>query len=45
MAQIPINEASGRHVGALAIVDFFLDDIAPDSIGKPLFVAPQTRSY
>ena len=45
MAQIPINEASGKHVGALAIVDFFLDDIAPDSIGKPLFGAPQTRNY
>jgi hypothetical protein len=44
MAQVPINEASGRHVGALAIVDFFLDDIAPDSIGKPLFGAPPTRA-
>lgn len=44
MAQIPINEASGRHVGALAIVDFFLDDIAPDTIGKPLFGAPPTRA-
>ncbi len=43
MAQFPINEASGKHVGALAIVDFFLDDIAPNSIGKPLFGAPQTR--
>lgn len=44
MAQVPINEASGRHVGALAIIDFFLDDIAPDSIGKPLFGAPPTRA-
>ncbi len=44
MAQFPINEASGKHVGALAIVDFFLDDIAPDSIGKPLFGPPQTRA-
>ena len=44
MAQIPINEASGRHVGALAIVDFFLDDIAPNSIGKPLFGAPPSRA-
>jgi hypothetical protein len=40
MAQVPINEESGRHVGALAIIDFFLDDIAPDSIGKPIFNAP-----
>jgi hypothetical protein len=44
MAQVPINEASGKHVGALAIVDFFLDDIAPDSIGKPLFGAPPSRA-
>jgi hypothetical protein len=44
MAQIPINEASGRHVGALAVVDFFLDDIAPDTLGKPLFGAPPSRA-
>jgi hypothetical protein len=44
MAQVPINEASGRHVGALAIIDFFLDDIAPNSIGKPLFGAPPSRA-
>jgi hypothetical protein len=45
MAQIPINSASGTHVGALAVVDFFLDDIAPDTIGKPLFGAPQARGH
>lgn len=44
MAQIPINAASGSHVGALAVVDFFLDDIAPDTLGKPLFGASQARS-
>ncbi len=44
MAQVPINEASGRGVGAMAIIDFFLDDIAPNSIGKPLFGAPPTRA-
>jgi hypothetical protein len=43
MMQIPVNRASGHHPGVLAIVDFFLDDIAPDSIGKPLFGAPQAR--
>lgn len=37
MAQIPINRASGAHVGAIATIDFFLDDIAPNSLGKPLF--------
>jgi hypothetical protein len=39
-AQIPINLASGKHVRALAVVDFLLDDLFPDSIGKPLFGHP-----
>ena len=43
MAQVPINRASGLHPGVLAVVDFFLDDIAPDTLGKPLFGAPQAR--
>ena len=43
MAQFPINQASGKHVGALAVLDFFLDDIAPDTLGKPLFGPPQAR--
>jgi hypothetical protein len=43
MAQIPINRASGRHPGVLAKLDFFLDDIFPDSIGKPLFGPSQSR--
>ena len=44
MAQIPINRASGLHPGVMAIVDFFLDDIAPDTLGKPLFGPQQSRS-
>jgi hypothetical protein len=44
VAVIPINRASGRHVGALAILDFFLDDIFPDTIGKPLFGPAQPRA-
>lgn len=44
MAQIPVNEASGRHVGAMAVIDFFLDDIAPTTLGKPLFGAPPSRA-
>ncbi len=40
MAQVPINRASGDHVGALAVLDIFLDDVAPTSLGKPLFGAP-----
>ncbi|MGO9007472.1 MAG: hypothetical protein ACLQIQ_13355 [Beijerinckiaceae bacterium] len=44
MAQIPINEASGKRVGVLGVLDFFLDDIFPDSLGKPLFGPPQARA-
>ncbi|QXX75657.1 hypothetical protein MHY1_02487 [Methylovirgula sp. HY1] len=44
MAQIPVNQASGSHVGAMAVLDFFLDDIAPTTLGKPLFGAPQARA-
>lgn len=43
MLQVPINAASGRHPGFIAVLDFFLDDIAPESIGRPLFGAPQAR--
>ncbi len=43
MAQVPINRASGLHPGVMAILDFFLDDIAPDTLGKPLFGPPQSR--
>ncbi|HET6376057.1 MAG TPA: hypothetical protein VFF88_08400 [Methylocella sp.] len=37
---IPLNSASGKHVGARAILELFLDDIFPDSIGRPLFAPP-----
>ncbi len=43
VAAIPINRASGRHVGALAILDLFLDDMFPNSIGRPIFGPPQAR--
>lgn len=36
-ATIPVNRASGSHVGILVQAHFFLDDIAPTTIGKPLF--------
>ena len=36
-ALVPINKASGRHVGAVAELHFFFDDIFPNSLGKPLF--------
>jgi hypothetical protein len=36
-AMIPINRQSGTGVGAIAQLHLFLDDIFPNSIGKPLF--------
>jgi hypothetical protein len=36
-AMIPMNRQSGSSVGAIAQLHFFLDDIFPNSIGKPLF--------
>lgn len=36
-AQIPINNRTGRHVGVLGILHFFLDDLFPKSIGRPIF--------
>ncbi|MCI0467040.1 MAG: hypothetical protein L0Y57_08555 [Beijerinckiaceae bacterium] len=39
-ALIPINAASGKHVGVIAQLHFYLDDIFPDSIGRPIFAPP-----
>lgn len=36
-ALIPVNAASGHNVGVVAELHFFLDDIFPNSFGKPLF--------
>jgi len=36
-AVIPINAQSGSGIGVIGQVHFFLDDIFPNSIGKPLF--------
>jgi hypothetical protein len=36
-AQIPINTSSGRNVGWFGLIHFMLDDLFPQSIGKPLF--------
>lgn len=36
-AVIPVNAASGHNVGVIAELHFFLDDIFPNSIGKPIF--------
>jgi len=36
-AIIPINERTGTNVGVIAQLHFFLDDLFPDSLGRPLF--------
>ena len=36
-AIVPMNGASGHGVGVVGEMHFFLDDIFPDSLGKPLF--------
>lgn len=36
-ALIPVNRQSGSNVGAIAQLHFYLDDIFPNSIGRPIF--------
>ena len=36
-AIIPVNGASGHGVGVIGELHFFLDDIFPDTIGRPIF--------
>ncbi len=36
-AVIPVNGASGHGAGVVASLDLFLDDIFPNTIGKPIF--------
>jgi hypothetical protein len=36
-AVIPINERTRTNVGVIAQLHFFLDDLFPHSIGRPLF--------
>jgi len=36
-AQIPINRASGRDVGVVFQIHWFLDDLFPRSLGRPLW--------
>lgn len=38
-AQIPINHASGSHTGVLVQAHIFFDDVAPTTLGKPLFAS------
>ena len=36
-AVVPINEHTGNNVGVIAQLHFFLDDLFPRTIGRPLF--------
>ena len=36
-AVIPINRQSGTSVGIIGQLHFFLDDIFPNSLGRPIF--------
>ena len=36
-ALVPINRQSGSHVGVIAQLHLYLDDIDPHGIGKPIF--------
>jgi len=36
-AQIPVNERTGKNVGVLGLVHFFIDDLFPRSLGTPIF--------
>jgi hypothetical protein len=36
-ALIPINRQSGTNVGVIAQLHFYLDDIFPNSLGRPIF--------
>ena len=38
-AVIPLNRASGHGVGVLAQLHFFLDDLFPQTLGRPLLAA------
>jgi hypothetical protein len=36
-AMIPVNRASGSSVGFIGQLHFYIDDIFPDTLGRPLF--------
>jgi hypothetical protein len=36
-AMLPVNDASGRGIGGIAQLHFYLDDLFPHTLGKPIF--------
>jgi hypothetical protein len=41
----PINRGSGKHPGVFANVDFYLDDLFPNTLGKPIFGGPESSAF
>lgn len=42
-AMIPVNRQSGSSVGVIGQLHFYLDDIAPTTIGRPIFASGMGR--
>jgi hypothetical protein len=36
-AAIPINDRSGKNIGVRGLLHFFIDDLFPNSLGRPIF--------
>ena len=36
-AIVPVNERTGKNVGVRGVLPFFLDDLFPNSLGRPIF--------
>ena len=36
-ASVPVNHASGNHTGMFVQLHFYIDDLFPNSLGKPFF--------
>ena len=44
-AIVPLNRASGDGVGVVGQLHLYLDDIFPNSLGRPLFAAARKPAY
>jgi hypothetical protein len=44
-AIVPVNRASGDGVGVIGQLHLYLDDIFPNSLGRPLFAAARKPAY
>jgi hypothetical protein len=42
---LPINQGTGKHPGVFAIMDFFFDDLFPNTLGKPIFGPAESRAF